>query len=331
MSRYVHTGSSSTGKWFKFHEGEKPLRNMSAYVIFEKEERPKLCLEFPNMSFREYAPRLSARFKALPPTEREKYNKKALLDKERFVRETLERKNALEQGILLLVHPSARNKDHNYQKGLPGLYDKDKSETQIVEDNASPSLSSVELNICSEPLVREKVYHWYVELSQSRLYDAATKHVVYLKSRKDEIEIDRDNFMVEPGDEEVLEIRGVPSSTIPATQYDTLPQDIQTQIKRHQDDMAQEQEKWDEDEYYGESHGRIGVVLPPFSVTLTKHVIDEFRGLEVYQIQDIAPRCHLYDRGLWARGRSDIEVFDARTGKRLFCRLGTEPFLYATF
>uniref|UniRef100_A0A7S3QHQ3 HMG box domain-containing protein n=1 Tax=Chaetoceros debilis TaxID=122233 RepID=A0A7S3QHQ3_9STRA len=314
----------------EFNDGEKPLRNMSAYFIFSAEERPKLRLEFPNMSFREYAPRLSARFKALPPTEREKYNKKALLDKERFVRETLERKNALEQGILLLVHPSAKNKDHNYQKGLPGLYDKDKSETQIVEDNASPSLSSVELNICSEPLVREKVYHWYVELSQSRLYDAATKHVVYLKSRKDEIEIDRDNFMVEPGDEEVLEIRGVPSSTIPTTQYDTLPQDIQTQIKRHQDDMAQEQENWDEADY-GESQGRYGVVLPPFSVTLTKHVIDEFRGLEVYQIQDIAPRCHLYDRGLWARGRSDIEVFDARTGKRLFCRLGTEPFLYATF
>eukprot|EP00554_Chaetoceros_debilis_P016671 CAMPEP_0194113880 /NCGR_PEP_ID=MMETSP0150-20130528/18253_1 /TAXON_ID=122233 /ORGANISM="Chaetoceros debilis, Strain MM31A-1" /LENGTH=44 /DNA_ID= /DNA_START= /DNA_END= /DNA_ORIENTATION= len=44
--------------------------------------------------------------------------------------------------------------------------------------------------------------------------------------------------------------------------------------------MAQEQDMWDEDDY-GEAQGRSGVVLPPFSVTLTKHVIDEFRGLEV--------------------------------------------------
>eukprot|EP00554_Chaetoceros_debilis_P015947 CAMPEP_0194125550 /NCGR_PEP_ID=MMETSP0150-20130528/59521_1 /TAXON_ID=122233 /ORGANISM="Chaetoceros debilis, Strain MM31A-1" /LENGTH=323 /DNA_ID=CAMNT_0038819361 /DNA_START=397 /DNA_END=1368 /DNA_ORIENTATION=- len=322
----------STGTWFKVHDGEKPLRPNGPYVIFYKEERPKLLLEFPNMSFREGADRISARFRALTPTQREKYTKMSQLEMERYIRETLEWKNEweneIERLILLLVHPSARNKDHNYQKGPPGLY---QSETQIVEDNVSPSLSSVELNICSEPLIREKVYHWYVELSQSRLYDAAMKHVVYLQSRKDEIEIDRDNFMVEPGDEEVLEIRGVPSSTIPATQYDTLPQDIQTQIKRHQDDMAQEQEIWDEDDDAAGELRRSGFVLPPFSVTLSKHVIDEFRGLEVYQIQDIAPRCHLHDRGLWARGRSDIEVFDARAGKRLFCRLGTEPFLYATF
>jgi len=319
--------AGTTGTWFKVHDGEKPLRPMGIYMIFCKEERSKLRLESPNMSFVEHSDRISARFQALTPTQREKYGKMALLEMERYKWGSLEWKNEIERRILLLVHPSARNKDHNYQGGHPGLY---QSETQIVEDNVSPSLSSVELNICSEPLIREKVYHWYVELSQSRLYDAAMKHVVYLQSRKDEIEIDYDNFRVEPGDEEVLEIRGVPSSTIPATQYDTLPQDIQTQIKRHQDDMAQEQETWDEDDY-GEAQGKSGVVLPPFSVTLTKHVIDEFRGLEVYQIQDIAPRCHSRRRYLWARGRSDIEVFDARTGKRLFCRLGTEPFLYATF
>uniref|UniRef100_A0A7S3QGZ6 HMG box domain-containing protein n=1 Tax=Chaetoceros debilis TaxID=122233 RepID=A0A7S3QGZ6_9STRA len=93
MSNF-HTGSSSTGKWFKFHEGEKPLRNMSAYVIFEKEERPKLCLEFPNMSFREGADRISARFQALTPTQREKYTKMSQLEMERYIRETLEWKNA---------------------------------------------------------------------------------------------------------------------------------------------------------------------------------------------------------------------------------------------
>uniref|UniRef100_A0A7S3QH47 HMG box domain-containing protein n=1 Tax=Chaetoceros debilis TaxID=122233 RepID=A0A7S3QH47_9STRA len=99
--------TSSTGTWFNVHD-DKPLRPSGTYVIFSAEERPKLRLEFPNMSFREYAPRLSARFKALPPTEREKYNKKALLDKERFVRETLERKNEIERRILLLAEDTAQ-------------------------------------------------------------------------------------------------------------------------------------------------------------------------------------------------------------------------------
>lgn len=67
----------------------------------------------------------------------------------------------------------------------------------------------MELNICSEPLIQEKLYQWYVELSQSHLYDAVRKRVVYVCCEKqDDIEID-ENFKVEPGDEEVLEIQGV--------------------------------------------------------------------------------------------------------------------------
>uniref|UniRef100_A0A7S3QGW4 HMG box domain-containing protein n=1 Tax=Chaetoceros debilis TaxID=122233 RepID=A0A7S3QGW4_9STRA len=84
----------STGTWFKVHDGEKPLRPNGPYVIFYKEERPKLLLEFPNISFREGADRISARFQALTPTQREKYTKMSQLEMERYIRETLEWKNA---------------------------------------------------------------------------------------------------------------------------------------------------------------------------------------------------------------------------------------------
>ena len=84
------------------------------------------------------------------------------------VREHAEWKNETEGSILLLLHPSAGNKDHNCQARHQGALNM--SEIQIVEDNDTPALSLTELNVCSEPLcIQEKLCHWHVEPSQSCL------------------------------------------------------------------------------------------------------------------------------------------------------------------
>jgi len=86
--------------------------------------------------------------------------------------------------------------------------------------------------------------------------------------------------------------------------------------------MAQAQESWDKDEDEMDE----GLSEPPFNVTVTKHIIDELRGLEVYQIKDLYPRTIMIPNiSAWGRGISNIEVFNARTGKRFFCRMGTFP------
>ena len=58
----------------------------------------------------------NAKWKSLTPNKRAKYDEMARLDKERYHRECApELKDMNLRTILPLLHPSAKNKDHNYQ------------------------------------------------------------------------------------------------------------------------------------------------------------------------------------------------------------------------
>lgn len=67
-----------------------PKRNCSAYFLFSVHERPRVKEDNPDASFGDIARLISARFKALPASERAKWDKKAVEDKERYVREMAE-------------------------------------------------------------------------------------------------------------------------------------------------------------------------------------------------------------------------------------------------
>jgi len=118
-----------------------------------------------------------------------------------------------------LLRPSVGDKNHNYQQGRLGVHidrhlvslkSQPPSESQMADVHGKCSFSPVELEISSEALIQKQIYYWYVELSQFCLFDSALGCVVH---------------------EEVLEIRSVPSSIVPVTQYDTLPQDTTSNQK----------------------------------------------------------------------------------------------------
>jgi len=65
----------------------KPKRNMSAFFLYSNANRARIKEENPGIAFGSVAKLLSAEFKQITPDEREKWDKLALEDKERYQRE----------------------------------------------------------------------------------------------------------------------------------------------------------------------------------------------------------------------------------------------------
>lgn len=65
----------------------QPKRNMSAYFLYSVAIRPEVKEQNPEASFGDLAKIISAQFKALPASERAKWDAKAVTDKERYVAE----------------------------------------------------------------------------------------------------------------------------------------------------------------------------------------------------------------------------------------------------
>eukprot|EP00980_Cylindrotheca_fusiformis_P001792 scaffold406_cov57-Cylindrotheca_fusiformis.AAC.16 len=67
-----------------------PKRNMSAYFLYSIAARPKMKEDHPEASFGQIARLLSESFKQLSSKEKEKWDAKALEDKERYEKEMAE-------------------------------------------------------------------------------------------------------------------------------------------------------------------------------------------------------------------------------------------------
>mmetsp|Transcript_13506 Transcript_13506/g.25292 ORF Transcript_13506/g.25292 Transcript_13506/m.25292 type:complete len:214 (-) Transcript_13506:420-1061(-) len=65
----------------------KPKRNMSAFFLYSNANRSRVKEENPEVPFGQVAKILSIEYKALPASERAKWDKKAEKDKERYQRE----------------------------------------------------------------------------------------------------------------------------------------------------------------------------------------------------------------------------------------------------
>ena len=80
-------GVAKSGKRLK-KDPAKPKRPLTAYIAFLSAERPKLVEKYPDSAgVAALAPKLSAAWAALTPAQRDKYEKQAQADKERFDRE----------------------------------------------------------------------------------------------------------------------------------------------------------------------------------------------------------------------------------------------------
>uniref|UniRef100_A0A7S1Z4C9 HMG box domain-containing protein n=1 Tax=Trieres chinensis TaxID=1514140 RepID=A0A7S1Z4C9_TRICV len=74
----------------KAKDPNAPKRNQSSYFLYSKAIRPEVKEENPDASFGGIAKIISQQFKALPQSERAKWDKAAAQDKERYQRELAE-------------------------------------------------------------------------------------------------------------------------------------------------------------------------------------------------------------------------------------------------
>lgn len=78
------------GKAGKNKDPNRPKRNMSAFFLYSNANRSRIKEENEGIPFGQVAKLLSVEYKALPPNERTKWDKKAVKDKERYQREMVD-------------------------------------------------------------------------------------------------------------------------------------------------------------------------------------------------------------------------------------------------
>lgn len=77
---------TSTGRVAKTKR-EGPKRGLSAFMIFSKEERPKVVEENPDIKFGDVGKVLGEKWRTLEPERKKKFEAEAAKDKERYERE----------------------------------------------------------------------------------------------------------------------------------------------------------------------------------------------------------------------------------------------------
>eukprot|EP01083_Nonionella_stella_P317717 1158117_1 len=86
-NHYISEEEEPVVKRKKKKDPNKPKRNMSAFFLYSNANRARVKEENPGIAFGQVAKILSKEFKAIDDVERAKYDKLAVLDKERYQRE----------------------------------------------------------------------------------------------------------------------------------------------------------------------------------------------------------------------------------------------------
>jgi len=86
-NHYISEEEEPVVKRKKKKDPNKPKRNMSAFFLYSNANRTRVKEENPGIAFGQVAKILSKEFKAIDDAERAKYDKLAVLDKERYQRE----------------------------------------------------------------------------------------------------------------------------------------------------------------------------------------------------------------------------------------------------
>lgn len=94
MKDYVPPAGSAAGKGKGKKEAKKdpnaPKRAMTSFFFFSNEMRPKIKEKHPELSFGDLGKKMGEMFRELTPEQKEKYEKMAQEDKQRFKRQTAE-------------------------------------------------------------------------------------------------------------------------------------------------------------------------------------------------------------------------------------------------
>jgi hypothetical protein len=129
-------------------------RNKSSYLFFTEEVRPKLRAKFPNDNMGQISKRLGKLWSSLTNKDKKKYEKKALIDKERYLSEINKKvKHSLNSSNEELLAEEECDEDSNSDDEDSDLSQSNKSSEELVEESMSKEVS--QSDECSSELISE--------------------------------------------------------------------------------------------------------------------------------------------------------------------------------
>jgi hypothetical protein len=128
-------------------------RNKSSYLFFTEEVRPKLRSKFPNDNMSQISKRLGKLWSSLTNKDKKKYEKKALIDKERYLSEINKKvEHSLNSSNEELLAEEEYDEDSNLDDEDSNLSQSNKSSEEL-EESMSEEVS--QSNECSSELISE--------------------------------------------------------------------------------------------------------------------------------------------------------------------------------
>jgi len=129
-------------------------RNKSSYLFFTEEVRPKLRAKFPNDNMGQISKRLGKLWSSLTNKDKKKYEKKALIDKERYLSEINKKvEHSLNSSNEELLAEEECDEDSNSDDEDSDLSQSNKSSEELVEESMSKEVS--QSDECSSELISE--------------------------------------------------------------------------------------------------------------------------------------------------------------------------------
>lgn len=111
INKYINKKTKNSNKLLNISNIK---RNKSSYLFFTEEIRPKLRSKFPNDTMGQISKRLGKLWSDLTAKDKRKYEKKALVDKERYLSQINKKvQDSIESDDELLAEEEVTNSNHN--------------------------------------------------------------------------------------------------------------------------------------------------------------------------------------------------------------------------
>jgi hypothetical protein len=123
INKYINKKTKNSNKLLNISNIK---RNKSSYLFFTEEIRPKLRSKFPNDTMGQISKRLGKLWSDLTAKDKRKYEKKALVDKERYLSQINKKvQDSIESDDELLAEEEVTNSNHNSNNNDTNLSDDD--------------------------------------------------------------------------------------------------------------------------------------------------------------------------------------------------------------
>ena len=142
INKYINKKTKNSNKLLNISNIK---RNKSSYLFFTEEIRPKLRSKFPNDTMGQISKRLGKLWSDLTAKDKRKYEKKALVDKERYLSQINKKvQDSIESDDELLAEEEVTNSNHNSNNNDTNLSDDDSVHNDSnIYDNSDEDSSDV--------------------------------------------------------------------------------------------------------------------------------------------------------------------------------------------